>query len=313
MSWFRENLGLKVFSLIFALLLEMYLYGPNNLAGLEIPGSVEIRNLAPSKMVVWPPGTDSNGASVRIKLRGPTHLIEQLKSSAWPIFVDLPVPSPDRYRVVFNHDSLQLPSGVEVIDIRPSSLEFVFETVVKRELTVVPRIVGDVKDGFEVAQVRVYPIKVLARGPRNELRDKGSIDTATVDVSGWDRTERREVQLSDWDGLTVLGLNFVTVEVEVRPKTATRKFAHLPLEVVVSEGLAASITNTKIDLTVVGEAELVGSLTASQLKVVADCRGLGAGQFNVPVTTSQLPDGIEVKGYTPSSVTVRIVAKDSTT
>ena len=304
----RKNFALKLFSLIVALMLDFYLHSPSNKWEVELSADIELRNLPSSRMVIWPKDIGEEG-KVKVRIKGPEPLIDPLKTTPLSLFVDLPNPLPPRYLVRFNPEEINLPPGVDVVAIEPAHADLIFESVVKRELTVVGKIVGEVQSGFEIDRIRVYPATVSAKGPRTELSQILSIETTEINVSGWDHTQRVEVELQEPSSLVNLALNYVTVEIEVRPKQLERSFSGVPLEVLASPQEAAVSRVSLADISIEGEEKLVQSLMASQVKLQVDCRGLGAGRHLVPIIAI-LPDGVEVKEISPRSVLVNIVAKD---
>lgn len=304
----RKDFSLKFFSMFIALLLDFYLHSPSNQLELEIKADIELKNLPSSRMVIWPKDVGEDG-TVKVILKGPEPLLEPLKMNPLPIFVELPSPLPTQYKVSLKASDITLPPGIEVIDFKPAHMDFIFEKVVKRELLVVPKTFGAVKEGYEVIRVSAEPQTVSARGPLNELEKFVSIDTRSVNITNWDRTEDIGVELQEVSGLINLGLNFVTIKVEIRPKQLKRTFKRVNVVVLALPEQDIAARNST-DITLVGDEKYVEKISESQIKLEVDCRDLESGKHLVPIVASlETTEKVEIGSINPSSLLVTVGMK----
>lgn len=214
-EFFTKNLGLKVFSLVLAVLLELYFYGPENSVTLEMNAPIAVHNLPQSMMIVWPPAGDS-GYFAKIIVRGPAPLVEQLRNSQRRFSVRLPDDLPPNYPVVLNPQQLDLPAGVEVIRVEPASMNFRFDRVMKKEIKVRARIGGTVADGYQVDKVTIEPGAIMVSGPVDEIQTWDFIDTQRIDVTDLKADRELQVGLIEPNTLSKLSTKAVTVHVHMR-------------------------------------------------------------------------------------------------
>lgn len=307
-SFFRENLGLKTVSLLIAVMLEIYFYSPDNSTTATLTASVQMQNLPPNMMVVWPP-TGDKGLFAKFRIKGPTPLVRQVEGGDHRISVNLPTPIPATYQAIFTGNQLRLPAGITVLDIDPPSIEMKLERVVRKELLVIVDKVGEPAPGYVITEMKVFPETVFAKGPMSELEGLGIIETQKVDVSGFRRDEQLDVPLVDKGMLTTLGVNVVRVEVKVSPIITERTFRRAPVTVVSPPKLAAAVQPATVDVVLSGPDAEVNRINEADFKVVADASKLSEGTHRLALE-AELPTDVEIVRTVPEMVTVTLAGEN---
>src|SRR5689334_22599536 len=105
----RENLSLKLISLILAVMLEIYFYSPDNSLTVSLPVTVELRNV-PSTMMFISPRNGERGIPARLEVRGPRPLIEQVRTANHRYVVDYPPTHPTVFSSPLDARQLWLPA-----------------------------------------------------------------------------------------------------------------------------------------------------------------------------------------------------------
>jgi|GEM_PF-5920418 len=304
-DFLTKNIGLKIFSLLFAVLLEVYFHSPENSLTTSFDVSIELANLPPSWMVVQPIGA-AKGIFVQVKVSGPIPLVKSLNSHVHRILLSVPHPIPERpWIATFDKSMIELPSGVRLIEIQPASLELAFEPILRKELDIAVITEGKPDTGYRVEDLSVFPARVFAQGPRSELSGLGSVETEVVSVSNLRGNKRLEVPLKDVGRLTSLGLNMVSVEVSVLPIPGEKVFPSVPIKVLAAPGFAATAETSKATITLAGPLSILDQLNP---ELIADCRDLGEGRHKIGLS-SELPKGVTLESTLPQVVTVIVVSK----
>lgn len=79
---------------------------------------------------------------------------------------------------------IDLPDGVRLERIQPSSIQIRVEPIVERELEVESRLEGKPAAGYEAYEVRVGPQRVRVRGPASHVNALTRVNTETVLLEG---------------------------------------------------------------------------------------------------------------------------------
>ncbi len=301
-SLFGENFGLKIVSLGLALLLEIYFYSPDNSVVAAFTAGVDLVGLPPSTMVIHPPEAQ-DGISVRVQVRGPKPLIDQVRSVQQRFRVAPPTGSGNNFNLVFNEAALSLPAGVEILSIKPERLAIKTEREVKKELLVVLDKTGEPPKGFQLDEINVFPDTVVVRGPMTRVGKLQAVETEVVDVSEFQEPARLEVALKDLGDLIYPSVTLVAVDIKVSETPKQKSLSQVNVKVLAPTGFAATVQPTKASAVLSGPPSKLAAITDTTLSLSADGRNLGVGRHSVALT-AELPEGVKIVNTIPAKVTV---------
>jgi YbbR domain-containing protein len=172
--WIIHNWFLKVVSLFLAMLLWAAVSNQaSSEIGFEVP--LEYRNI-PSKMEI----TGDMTNTVQVRLRGSSNMIEGVTAKDVSTTIDLSKMRAGEKIVALSPQNVQAPFGAEVIRVNPSSVRFTLERTLVKTVSIVPTIVGQPADGYEVGQVLVKPSTIEVEGPESRLSALSSIATVPI-------------------------------------------------------------------------------------------------------------------------------------
>lgn len=301
----QENFALKILSLCLAILLELYLYSPDNSVSTVFSVPVEIKNISPL-MILVEPQSASEGLYARLSIRGPSPLVDQVKAANNRFVVDLGGSTSSQQLVTLDVNQLRLPAGVKA-RVDPEQIQLRFERIMRKELPVTVEQLGIPKKGFVVRSVEMTPKSVVADGPASELESVNAIVADAINVADLSESKTFEVLLKPLGKLINLKVNFISVRVNVSPIDVDKQFDNLPVTVLAPAGYAASAEPSKIGLTVTGSSDVMDRLTRDQIQVTADARGNITGTRKVRPTVI-LPAGARSQQTDPEEITVTLVA-----
>lgn len=307
-SFLAENLSLKVISIVLAVLLELYFYSADNSVRASLPATVHIRNIPQGMTIVRPEHAD-RGIRAAIEVRGPRPLIEQVRVAMHSFAVDYPVTSPPVYTAVLNPRQISLPPGVELVEVRPSSLTIEVERMVAKELPVRVDFEGEPKEGFRLEKIASIPAMITVRGPARFLDSLTEVLTQRVSVGDITEPKRFEVPLIAPDPRVVLSAQLATVEVLISAIPAEATFENVNVQVVAPHGFAASVQPSRVKTVLGGPAPVLERLESKSLVLRADARRMAEGKFELPLE-ADLPAGVSIIETKPKTVTVTLVKQN---
>ena len=174
-----QNLGLKVFSLLMAILLW---------AAVTRDQVVEDAFNVPIEFHSIPESLEISSETIpqaQIRVRGPSHVLASLRRSDMHVDIDLTDARPgertfdlDAQRVV------RVPRTVTVSQIIPAQLHVSFDSRSTRKVPVQPRLAGRPAAGMRVQNVTANPAEISISGPRQRVNAVQSAVTDVIDITG---------------------------------------------------------------------------------------------------------------------------------
>ncbi len=175
---FTENWTLKLISLVFALLLWMFIMGERRLeVGFRVP--LELQNIPQGLMIA-----NEVPSLVDVRISGPRTLLMKVSPSDISIVVDLSDLKPGLTTFKRLEERLNLPSGLRVTRLSPSFIDLKLERVKEKLVPIKIALNGDPLAGFQVGSVRAVPDRVIVAGAETELKSVNEVTTEEIDLTG---------------------------------------------------------------------------------------------------------------------------------
>jgi len=217
-SVFFDNLAIKLFSLLFAVLLWLYVVTKGK-SEVNFVVPLELKDLQQSMMVV----SDVPGY-LDVRLRGQEEMLKGLSSRGISAFIDLKNAGPGEMVYHMTEANVKVPRNIAVTNINPDSVKLRLEPIAKKTLPVKAVVLGRPAAGRRVAKITIDPEKVTAVGPASSIDKLFGYATVTVDVdgavSGFDRAAA--VDLPPTKKSVRLEEDTVKVTVSIVPERKTK-------------------------------------------------------------------------------------------
>lgn len=206
-----DNLGLKLSSLGLAFALWMVVAGEQrDERTLNVP--LTLARLPKNMVLLNVPGD-----FVTVQLRGPKSLISGLSPNEVDVNLDLSILKDGENLVAVKSDHVDVPRGVEVVQISPRLVRLVLESVTERVVRVAARVEGNPAAGHYFRRALAHPDRVRLVGPRSEVNRLEKVYTSTISVEGRSRDFGVLTSLEPLGKLVkVEGPVLVQVSVEIR-------------------------------------------------------------------------------------------------
>ena len=184
-----RNLGLKFLSTLVAFLLWLIVAG-ERVVERVMRAPVEFQNLpAGLELVGNPPDT------VEVRLRGSSGALSRIGGGDMSAVIDLATARPGRRLFHITQNQVNVPYGIDIVQVGPSTLTMEFELSGIRLVKVEPDVDGRVADGYEITSIKSDPAEVEVSGPENALKRLVAAITEPVSVTDQTRTVREVVNI----------------------------------------------------------------------------------------------------------------------
>ena len=184
----KKNFWLKLFSLIFAVIIWAYVVGGTKrdavyTAGLAIehlPKGYAVSNTLPVK--------------IHLKLRGSRIALMKLnkkiifKINGYSLLAK-------KNTIILGSAYLNLPNGIKIIKIRPRIVPVIISRIITKYVKVFPVTVGALPNGYILKSMRVFPQYVMVRGPRDIVDHLSVITTMKINLDNIGKNKLLTVSL----------------------------------------------------------------------------------------------------------------------
>lgn len=199
-------------------------------------------------------------------------------------------------------DGLQVEPGVVVVNVP------LLPTATTKTVPVLWTLKGAVANGYWISTVTTDPVAVTVSGEQSAITQLARIETAPVDVTGFNANRTVRAALLLPDGVTLMTPTDASVTVAVVPLAGTRPF-YVPVQLLnLGPNLDASSDIGSVTVLAAGTALALASLPPDQVVASVDLSGRGAGTYTLDVA-ARAPAGITVQSVQPARVTVTIKSR----
>jgi YbbR domain-containing protein len=294
-----DHFGLKVFSLVASIALFWLVRGAEDAQRSFFVDVVAVLPEASSGRILLSDIPDR----VRITLRGSRALLNAIRRDEIPpIQVEL---DPRERIYYFDPERVEVPAGVEILQIAPATIPLQWADRVQRRLPIQATLDGQPGPGLMLAGPPVVrPPTVTVSGPASEISPLDHITTGPITITGLEagHHERRVPLMRLPPHSEYEGESMVTVVVEIRPEIAERTVPHL--EIAVVGGTVRELRPGRVRVTLRGRPSALDALDPQSIVPYVDVAELpvGAGAQPVPVRVRGISDGIELVDVEPDDV-----------
>ncbi|TKD12702.1 YbbR-like domain-containing protein [Polyangium fumosum] len=267
-----DNIGLKILSLLCALGIYAFIHGAENAQ----------RTFSVSVVTIMPPESANRQLmtqipnEVKVTLRGSRTQLDDLRSDDLGT-LQLNLRSGRETNLDLKPSMFRVPTGVQIEEVQPPSIELRWDDVVEREIPVQIARTGEPAPTFAVKGVIGSEPKVVrARGARSIVDVMQYARAAPFDVTGLtEGVYRRPLPLDKPPKLVNYDVvDSVIATVEIARELAKKEFANLRVEVV---GLPRAVTTPPtVKVRLVGSNEDVNAVSPESLVPRVEPKSSGA-------------------------------------
>ncbi len=299
-----KNFSLKVVSLFLALILWFVLSSAQGVEKIvEVPVVVvnKPKNLGISSDYV---------KSVLVQLKS-TPLAPKDFAKNLTVTIDLKDSLPGERVFNISKKNLNLPTGVEVINIRPSTIVLRLEKLIKKRVPVVVRYSGMPARGYEITNIFVMPKFLEIEGPVTRVSKIKSVFTETVNIEGLKSKLKKEnvnvVINSKY--INFVDSGNVTVVFDIEEKKFSKYFRSIRIKFVNSKR-KYKVNRLYVDVLLKIPLSLRNKIKKEDVEVFADLSTVKIYKkfvyVNLKGTCKSFPKRVIVDKIYPSKVRVKL-------
>lgn len=293
----KRNLGLKLLSLLTALVLFVFINSDENTSVVDFTVPVELKNVPRDLVPISP-----TERQVKVSIKGPSSLVTRIASSPPVLKVRLPIDVDLKHVQPVRAADLALPPYVRVLKLEPDQIEVRFDRLATQRVEVrIPRL-GETPEGIELKSLTSDPTQVEVTGPEQALRKLSFVESYPLDLRDLVEGERRELPLRP-PAMMEVKPTTISVIAKLTAWNSTREFRELPIELRAVDPSTAHVTPSRVSVTLSGPSEKLAALTADQVIPYVRLRARGAPDQQLSVLID-LPATLKVKSIDPPEVRV---------
>ncbi len=184
MNFITKNPTLKIISLVLALILWVFVKSKSGgEVGLVVP--LEFYRV-PSNVIV----TQVTDEAINVRVNGSFMQLERLPTREIRARIDLSRARPGTNSFDILPDNFNIPRGLKVTQISPSSVKVELDRVMESIVQVKAAVKGRPARGYRVSKISVDPPYITLQGARSQLTGLKEVSTEVVDISGLKETVR---------------------------------------------------------------------------------------------------------------------------
>ena len=173
-----QNLPFKLVSLAIAIMLW---WAVGRDSAIEIPMTVPLEfQHAPSNLLI----NSDYPFQAQITLRGPEHLLQEVRPSQVHAVLDLEGAGPGEQTYDLSASQVRVPHNVKAVQVVPAQFHISFDHSATRTVEVQPRAIGTLLSGYEIENMEAVPSRVTIVGPEKRVNTIVSAMTDPVDATG---------------------------------------------------------------------------------------------------------------------------------
>lgn len=280
-----EHVGLKLVALVASVGLFVILRGTEDETRI-VPARVIVPHQSERMIVSDVP------ERVLVTIRGSLSLINAVRRDGLDE-IRIPADAEGSFFYI-EHDQIELPTGISVVQIEPSAIELIWAERVEERFAVDPVIDGQVAEGFIRVGILVDPAHVTVRGAGPEVDRMDRVRTRPVDVRGFTagRHEIRVPLMPLAGHLDYTGPDSVVVTVIVEEEEGRRTLEDV--EVIVVGGTEVVLRPERVSIELRGPRARVDDLHPRRVIPFVDVSGFDSSRGAQPMEVSirPLPDEI---------------------
>jgi YbbR domain-containing protein len=293
-----NNLGLKIFSLVAALVIYFYASLERSYSTIvSIP--LAFRSLDSSLVIAR---VETTFARVGVEAKGKDLL--RLRFAKPLLQLDLSHVQTGMNRFLLKNGELKMPSGIAVRAIKPDTIELPIDLLGKKRMTVTVPIKGKPQKGFALNRI-VIKDTVYLFGPRDEVMLFTGLNTEPCALQNLSQaTDKRLKVLLPPDKNFESRPESVLVRIEIEPE-AKKTFSNLKLGINRAPGIQATVTPMQVTIEVAGPTSRINQLTADEIQTTLRLKDLKHGSYELPCEIV-LPEGISLSKSDPARFQVEV-------
>jgi len=297
-----NNLGLKGISLLLAVFIWSQVAGPAVQQTLSLP--VQFVNMPPETEI-------SNDYVKQVNVDFRSRASTPFEDRNLAVVIDLrdAPPGAEKSYPLSEDNISDRPPGLEVVSITPNRIRLLLESTVRKTIEVVPELVGEPAEGFQVTNVQAQQVTII--GPQSRVQEVSEAQTEPIGITGLSSTLVRNAAVDIDDLALRIEPASVDVIITIEEERREVQVRRIPIELV-PEGVEATLMTRRVEIVGSVPISFTGELTTQDFQASVNVQALEPRQESyelVPQITivDQYAGIFRIQSVIPQRIKVRRV------
>ncbi len=244
---------------------------------------------------------------VKVKMNGSRAFVQNLDLTQEKLVVDLRDYPYDQetFAVTFDSSMVQLPFGVEVLEIAPQQVVLSLEREIRKMVPIRLRTVGEVGKDLKLISREFTPREFMIRGPYHAIKKLTLLNTLPLDLESLDGSGELKLKLEPIDArIEIEDLKDITLYYTIKPNKANLSIDGVEVSLL-STGNNYTLKENKVSVDILVSGDDKDSLSAKDIRVIGDITGLPKGKHLIDLR-AELPEGVNLLQINPEKIEVMI-------
>ncbi len=196
-----------------------------------------------------------------------------------------------------------------VLAIVPDRIRITIDRTIQKNVPVVPLVVGEPREGYQVSSITANPAAVMVKGPARVMAALQSVPTEVIDITDLSKPLVKNNVRIVATNLPVIIVEKAPLEVRIgiNTKPVERTLRNIPVAALGRPRYAAGVqfSPVNVDLVVQGTRDLVALIDPRSVLVFVDVRDVTSSGFRMPVQAIS-PANCNVISVLPQVVSVTL-------
>ncbi|MFH0924342.1 MAG: CdaR family protein [bacterium] len=297
-DFFFKNIGLKIISLVMAVLLWFLVVGEQK-SEITFRVPIELSNI-PDKMEI----VSELPEYADIKIIGSLSSIKGVTPTQVRVSAKLAGDKEVEYVPLL----CDPPNEVKIVDITPNKIRIKLEKTNYKEVELEKNYEGTPLKGYKLKSIDLKPKKVTVAGPKSKIKILKSISTSPVDLNDRNSSFSAEIKpLVDKPFRLCNNDLKVVAKIELEETILTKKLNDVSITVSGSnfKKNVKFFGNDMVSVEIKGPENIVEKLSSKDINVFIEVGNLKTGTHSLPVKIDLVPQ-VSLVSYNPKKVKVVI-------
>ena len=233
---------------------------------------------------------------IDVTVNGPRALILEIDNKQITRQIDLSKATPGTTVITNDLDSIEVPRGVTVLRVQPSSIILSLDKLITKQFPINPVTTGNPQPGYILQALTMDPEFISITGPETVLAQYEILRTKVININGASKSIQRQIPLDLEPAIVdLIGETTITADISIVLETVQKDYTLL-IEPVVGDtelpiqkvSIIANVPKLLLDQKVKIQNMLTATISADEENKVGVIKIIPAKELSLPIEIIQI-------------------------
>lgn len=290
-----DNLGIKIFSLILAIILWIFVTSQERSeVGFSLP--LQFKNIPESLEILR-----SSAEYLNVRISGPGAIVKGITPQQVQVTIDLKNAKEGQTYYQISQSDIPLPKGVELSRISPKDITVEMEKTLRKKVVITPVFLGKLPIDLKLDKAELSTKYVEISGPRSLIDLVNQIETTPIDLSSIVKDTEKEIALRPLaEPIRLIQKGPIYLTIQIKPNIIAKTFEEIP----VNGPKGVKLRPEKVSVTIEGVPSKISNLAPGEIKLNLEVSAELKGSVVHLKPKVSLPPDINLVKLQPESISV---------